>query len=166
MYIILICGFSRCPAEAGDTYALRCFILSCGVRPTVLNLRPAAFQLCERGQLKSLKVSETLYKMGTILPTSEAGKNSEMRYPSYLASCLAKWSTNGCYFAAVVGQRKQRGNLERSCLEGNWVFLPSRLISAGSCPQVELVRSDDTRSHPGLMEILPLIALWKPECGD
>ena len=39
-------------------------------------------------------------------------------------------------------------------------------ISAGSCPQVELVRSDDTRSHPGLMEILPLIALWKPECGD
>lgn len=39
MYSILICGFSRAPAEAGDTYALRSFILSCGVRPTVLNLR-------------------------------------------------------------------------------------------------------------------------------
>lgn len=41
--------------------------------------------------------------MGTVLPTSEAGKNSEMGYSSYLASCLAKWSTNGCYFVAVVG---------------------------------------------------------------
>lgn len=57
----LICGFSRAPTRAGGAYALSCLILSLGVRPTVLNLGSATFQLCEQGQL--LNVSDPLFEM-------------------------------------------------------------------------------------------------------